>query len=198
MTNDMRSIIKEILRKALHAFSLTIWLVYVTYGFKVAFIYVSACLIVSFTLEVIRLRKYKYYPFKSITEKLARSPEKYRFAAHVHFFAGSTLTLYLLKNELGIIAILCSAASDAIAAIIGMFFGKHPNPWNENKTLEGTFAGMITAFLVVLFLSQNVCYGILVAIVFAIIDSLKIHINDNFILSPSFGCALRILELIGL
>jgi len=190
------SIIKEILRKVLHAFSLTIWLVYMVCGFEITLLYTFACLIISFILEVIRLRKYKYYPFKFITEKVARTPEKYRFAAHVHFFAGASLILYLLKDDLGIISILCSAASDAVAAIIGKLIGKHPNPWNESKTLEGTFSGMITAFLVITLFTGNVYYGISGAIVFGIIDSLKVHINDNFILPLSFGCALRILDMI--
>lgn len=191
----MKNIKKEIMRKTLHIFGVTIWFVYHYLGYEYTFTYLATCLLISFILELIRLRKYSWYPFKEITRRLSRKYEKSAFAAHIYFFASATLIVYLLKDIMAIVAIMTFISSDAMAAIIGMTIGKHKNPINKKKTIEGTIAGVIVAAIVTgVFLKP--IYAIATAITFLIIDSIDIKISDNFTLPLLMGITLRIINMI--
>ncbi|HID16382.1 MAG TPA: hypothetical protein EYP16_06250 [Candidatus Atribacteria bacterium] len=191
----MKNIKIEVSRKILHLFGITVWLVYDYLGYQYTFLYLASGLLISFTFDIIRLKKYSIYPFKKITEKLARKYERFTFAAHIYFFASATLIVYLIKDFLAIVAIMIFISSDAAAAIVGTSIGRHKNPINNRKTIEGTIAGIIvTVIVTVIFL--NPTYAIGTAIVFFIIDSVDIGISDNFTLPLFMGITLRIINMI--
>lgn len=191
----MKRIKNEILRKSLHVFGVTIWLVYSYLGYEYTFIYVALCLLVSFIFEIIRLKKYSLYPFKKVTKTLSRENEKFAFAAHTYFFASATIIAYLLKDIMAIVAIMVFISSDAVAAIIGITIGRHKNPINKKKTIEGTIAGVIVAVIVTNIFLETV-YALATAITFLVIDSIDIRISDNFTLPLFMGIALRILNVV--
>jgi len=193
---------KEIYRKSLHTFGLTIWFVYEFFNKNLCILYVLICLSVFFIFEVIRLKKPSLYPypFKKITEKVAREREKYYLAAHIHFFIGALIALIIFRGINSIVGILVAIFSDAIAAIVGVTIGRAKIPINKEKTVEGTLTGMVAAMIVIItFLGvtfTNIIKGLIIAIIFGILDVTNLPVNDNLIYPIIFGGTLSILDLI--
>jgi uncharacterized protein (TIGR00297 family) len=101
------------------------------------------------------------------------------------------------------------AFGDGLAGVVGMKWGRHPLPWHERKTWEGLAGGVLGAFagatLLFLFtvtrgLSRRpwgegavappvlwlACGVLLGAIVYALVESAPLAVNDN-LLAPALG-----------
>lgn len=113
-------------------------------------------------------------------------------AAYVYWFAGSLPVVLLLNKPVAILTIAVTLLGDTFAALFGVAFGSHKLPTNSRKSWEGTLAGTATSFLVAfLFSSSNLPLSMVSAAVFAIIDMLKLPIDDNFLMPLVLGLALQ-------
>ncbi|NVM52307.1 MAG: phosphatidate cytidylyltransferase [Candidatus Helarchaeota archaeon] len=182
-------------------------------GHLVLLIAVTWVLMILLFTDVVRLKKYRYYPMKMLA-KIYRDKERRVLAPHVYLTAGIlfsvvvsdriNLALGTPGNPIGIAAqivmmtVMISALADAIATIIGVTKGTHHLKGGKGKkTWEGWIAGFVSA-IVLGFLSymalmphfggsffEGIMLSLVAGVIFALIDffSPPIPISDN-ILNP--------------
>ena len=131
-------------------------LTFVSMHFIGPFVLATAILIVTllYTLsEIARIRGINIPVLSAITWNAANKTELYEFATSPIFFAlGIAVSLLVFPEPISYAAIAVLTLGDGGAHVFGMKFGKHPLPTNKGKSVEGTIAGFVCAFLGQLFL----------------------------------------------
>ena len=111
--------------------------------------------------------------FSSIT----RSFESNKFTGATFVFLGAILTYILFSQKVAGISLIIMSLSDAMAAIIGVGYGKTKL---LDKSLEGSFAFFLTTFIILYFFKISVITALLVSILVTIIELIDLpNINDN-------------------
>lgn len=105
-------------------------------------------LIVSITIGLVLsfISHKKKIPFVSHVLNIVDKNDKWPGKGAINYFIGVLIVFILFSDKnvvLGAIAVL--AFGDSIAAITGLYFPKTKNPLNENKSLEGSIAGLTAA-----------------------------------------------------
>ncbi len=84
-----------------------------------------------------------------LVRKLERSKkQKIKFQGTILLLSGVFVTLILFPVEIVYAAVAIVTFGDSIATIVGTSIGRHKLPYSDKKSLEGTFSGLIVAFLV--------------------------------------------------
>lgn len=159
------SLRRELRRKALHLTGLTIPAFYIAFGREFTLTFVALAFALFVVLEPfriiegfrdkIKLRLRLINPDMvagvEILERqvymIERSHERDGVAAHIYFSLASLIVIYFFDRNTAIAAITVATLGDAMAAIIGVRFGRHR--FKNGKSLEGSLAYFITAFLVI-------------------------------------------------
>lgn len=76
--------------------------------------------------------------------------EEQPFLASFTYLLGILFTYIFFGAHVAVLGILALSTGDAAATILGMRWGTHPIPWNREKTVTGSTAFLITAFLATL------------------------------------------------
>ncbi len=182
---------QEFRRKGIHACSLLVPLsagvnYLLTLGLLVAITIVYAA------SEWARLNGIKF-PFLSFVTRLCvRSSERRKFAiAPVTLALGVVLSLVLFPTLVACVTIAILACADSIATIVGKFYGKIRIPYNSKKSLEGTAAFFITAFIcAVIYVPLKT--ALIVSLVSCIIESLPVK-HDNITIPLGTGIFLGLI-----
>ncbi|MEX0568073.1 MAG: phosphatidate cytidylyltransferase, partial [Candidatus Njordarchaeota archaeon] len=115
-----------------------------------------------------------------IPSNLLREHEKTSVASYIYSISSAFVVALLFSQIVLIASVLVGLIADAMAALVGVYYGKHKI--TKNRTLEGTIAGFITAFVTIYIIVQHVLASLCVAFTIAIFDALNVkEINDNFI-----------------
>jgi phosphoserine phosphatase len=142
--------------------------------------------------EVFRLEGRDLPLISAITRHAASQSELYGFAAAPLYFAfGILLTLLVFPHPVSGAAIAIFALGDSAASIFGGLIGKRL-PFNKGKTLEGSLAGFIFAFLAgSLFVAPWIAaVGAAIAM---FVEYLPLPINDNVVIPVVTALALTLL-----
>ena len=111
--------------------------------------------------------------FQSIT----RSFESKKLTGATFVFWGALLTYILFDQKVAGIALIVMSLADAMAAIIGVGFGKTKL---LNKSLEGSFAFFITTFLILYIFEIPIIISLIVSSLATLTELIEIpKINDN-------------------
>ncbi|MFI3241439.1 MAG: hypothetical protein R3Y43_02615 [Alphaproteobacteria bacterium] len=197
-----KSTIIELQRKTLHLSSLWIpILIYLTYRTNALLIF-GTLTIFDLILEYANFKKQKWarLSYGAIFHKILRSFE----TKHNHFLPSgafyvllaSFLCALLFSKEIAVISISVMLIADANAALFGKLFGKHK--LYKNKSVEGSFAFLISALLVMLvchFLHPINYASIIACITATILEiySKQLKLDDNLSIPLSVGFILSIL-----
>ncbi|MBN1494663.1 phosphatase PAP2 family protein [Candidatus Peregrinibacteria bacterium] len=75
-----------------------------------------------------------------------------RFPGRGSFFLvlGAALTTFIFEKNIAMAAIMILAVGDSVTNIVGRYFGKITNPFNEKKKVEGTIIAVILSTLAAL------------------------------------------------
>jgi HAD superfamily phosphoserine phosphatase-like hydrolase len=140
--------------------------------------------------EIARIRGINIPVLSLITWKAANKTELYEFATSPIFFAlGIALAFLVFPEPISYAAIAVLTLGDGGAHVFGMKFGKHPLPSNRGKSVEGTIAGFVCAFLgAVLFVHP--LFALVAASVGMLIEGLPNPLNDNLLLPLVSGLVL--------
>ncbi len=146
-------------------------------------------------VELLRLRYPELsYPFKQVILSRLREKEAALFGAHVYITATLPLAILWLNREPSSWAVTIPAVmavfgvtvfADAASAIVGKRYGRRKWWHNDNKSLVGTSAGALVAFVVAWPFTGTIM-AIVAAAVFVIVDvgaPKPIPVTDN-ILNP--------------
>ena len=135
----------------------------------------------------------KRMPFFSvITRKAASQNELYLVVlAPVYFAVGILLTLVLFPAPLSSAAIAIFALGDSTASIFGRYFSRPTLPFNKDKSVEGSFAGFLFAFLAGWFFVSP-WLAVLGAAVAMFVEYLPLPINDNLLMPLCTGLVMTL------
>ena len=157
--------------------------------------FLLATLIIIVTLlytlsEIARIRGINLPVLSAVTWRAANKTELYEFATAPIFFAfGIAVSLLVFAAPICYAAIAVLTLGDGGAHLFGMKFGKHPLPTNKGKSVEGTIAGFVCAFLGALFF-LNPLMALIAAAVGMLIEGLPNPLNDNLLLPLVSGIVL--------
>ena len=194
---DILSYKQEIYRKIIHIFSSSIALLLWYFGkdtimpwiFLIAFIFP----IFDYLKNNINLLNNIYnYFFNTVT----RESERSTLSGASWIFIGSALTIYLFDKQTAIVSLLVMSLSDSAAAIIGIKYGTTKL---INKSLEGTFSFIITAFIIIYITMPylNIFFIIIISIITSLAELLSIYkINDNILVPITLGLMLSFVLII--
>ena len=182
---------QEFRRKGIHACSLFVpMLAGVNYLLTLKILILITILYLA--SEWARLNGIRFPILSSITRLCVRSSERRRLAyAPVTLALGVVLSLVLFPALVACVTIAILACADSMATIVGKFYGKIRIPYNHKKSLEGSVAFYITAFMcAVIYVPLKT--ALIVSLVSCIIESLPIEF-DNITIPLGTGLFLGLL-----
>ncbi len=132
-------------------------------------------------------------PFiSSVTSHAANQTELFGFAAAPIYFAiGIVTTLILFPGHAGGAAIAMFCLGDSAASLFGGLITTSL-PFNKGKTVEGSLAGFLFAFLAGSFFVSPV-YALIGAAIAMTIEVLPLPVNDNVLVPIITGAALWVI-----
>ena len=154
---------------------------------------ISIVMIIFFTSELFRLNGRNFPIISIITKNAVSKSEIFDFAsAPLYFGLGILLTLLLFPIQVSSASIAIFAWGDSAASIFGGRISKKPFLFNKDKTIEGSIAGFLFAFLAALFFVSpiNAAFGAAVAMFF---EYLPLPANDNLVIPISTGLILSLI-----
>jgi len=142
--------------------------------------------------EFARLNGVGFPVISYITRSCVRSSERRSFAfAPVTLALGVLLSLVLFPTLVACVTIAILACADSMATIVGKFHGKIRIPYNHIKSLEGSAAFFLTAFIcAAIYLPLKTV--LIVSLVSCIIESLPVN-HDNITIPLGTGLFLGML-----
>ena len=126
-------------------------------------------------------------------DRITRNFEKTKnvFTGATYYLLGCLFVIVFFDDKSIIMAsLLIMSISDSFAAIIGIKFGQ--TKIYKNKSLEGSFAFFITAFIILVFFVPDLklIFSILIAFIATLVELFSFHsLNDNITI-PVFSSIL--------
>jgi dolichol kinase len=195
---ERKSITKEVLmRKAVHSVGAFILVILALFGLPKAQLVILSMTALYLASEYLRLSG-RSLPFFSWLTRLATSEDEQRgvVVAPIWFALGSLTTITLFPFKYALIGVLTLSIGDPVASLVGLSVeNRHPYPFNESKSIEGTLAGLFVAVLACAFFTDPVT-SIIGCTAGMIVEASPTPINDNLtipIISSLASYALHIL-----
>ena len=128
--------------------------------------------------ELLRLNGASFPVISFITRLCIRTREQRRFTiAPVTLSLGIIFSLLLFPKLIAGVVITIVAFSDSIATVIGRFYGRLKIPYNHGKSVEGSIAFLVSAFICSIFYLP-LGIALIVSLVSCIIESLPIELDN--------------------
>ena len=183
----------DFFRETIHASGFLVPVIAALVGVPLVALMISAVVAVYAASEFLRARGINMPLISDVTRCAASQSELSEFAlAPIYFALGILLTLLLLPFPANSAAIAIFALGDSAASLVGGAFSGKPLPLNKAKTLEGSLAGLLFAFL-----AGSVFVAPWVALVGAavamLVESLPLPLNDNISIPLCTGLVLTLL-----
>jgi dolichol kinase len=190
---DKVTISGEILRKLIHLACSVIPVLYYFYFKREQIVVICVLITVIFLIaEIIRTRfEWGRELYKKWFFPLLREGEKdQNLTGATHLFLSVTVSFLIFEKHIAIPAVLILIIADAMAAIVGKFYGKH-------QLLQKSWQGSATFFvisLVVLFtnFSEQRMILVLIALIVTIVELLPLPFSDNYSVPLSAGLLLLV------
>lgn len=168
---------QELRRKGIHTCSLLV-LLFTSINYMLTLELLLAVVIVYSASEWARLNGIRFPVLCSITGLCVRASERRRFAfAPITLALGVVLSLLLFPTLIASVTIAILACADSMATIVGKFYGKIRIPYNHKKSIEGSVAFLITAFICAV-IHLPLKTALIVSLVSCIIESLPVEFDN--------------------
>lgn len=146
----------------------------------------GGCFLISFTLDFLRLRDHRFNSwFMKIFSQFVRRTETDKFNGSTFLCLAFFLVIFLFSRNVAITAMFFLSLGDAAAELGGKNFGRLKI---MGKSLEGTLAFFVVAFLVAYALFENVAVALIGALAGALVELFSFNLDDN--LTVPLGSAL--------
>ena len=179
--SEVLSIKDELLRKLIHICSsiFAYALFFLDQTTVCLIVGLGAILILSF--EILRSQYFSINRiFIKVFGKVTRNFEETELTGATYVMVASFIVLLpIFEFYVCIFSILIMSYSDTAAAIIGKKYGKTRL---FNKTLEGSFAFLLTAFIILLIMHPHVDWwlSVFAIIIATIVELVPLKVDDNF------------------
>lgn len=147
-------------------------------------------LVVYMISECLRVNGYSFPLLGGITRSSIRKLEERGFAfGPVTLVLGAILSTLFFPAVIAVTVIWIVAFADTAATIVGRSFGNHRIPYNVKKSVEGSLAALLVAFLCG-YIYLPVFPALLAAFFSSIIESLPLRSLDNLFMPVGTGILL--------
>lgn len=185
----------EIWRKALHLVSLIIPIGLLLWGKATALLILVPVATLFVLSEIARSRStavrsliYRLFGFMMRPEEIPDGPAPLRFNGATWVLLSACVVVAVFEPDQAAAGFIIGLIGDAAAALVGRKFGRR-RYGHKGKTIEGTVAFVVAAWLAVQFVPGVPPLGSLAAVaVAALVEGIGLPINDN--LSVPFAAAL--------
>jgi len=187
---------EEILRKGIHLSMLIIPIGYYYSSKTTTLVFLGVMILLALGVELVRLRwdLFSKY-FNKLLGNLLRQSEQSGLTGATFLFIGAFITILVFDKSIALIALLMLIISDAMAALVGKFWGRHK--LFKDKTLEGSIMFLLTALCIVLFLPTHpFVIGLMGVLSAFVIDVFIVQINDNFMIPVGSGLVMQVLAAV--
>jgi len=136
---------KEYIRQLIHASG--IFIVFLSWFLNPTILILICIIIVIFVELLFRIDRYRnIFAISTFLDRCKRKKDEKGF---VYFFLGIILTIYFFQFNIAVVnaAIIILLFGDSASTIIGKKYGKRHLPFNKQKTIIGTLAFFIVAFI---------------------------------------------------
>jgi len=168
------------MRKAVHSVGAFILVILAIFGLSKAQLVILSMTMLYLASEYLRLSG-RSLPFFSWLTRLASSEYEQRgvVMAPIWFALGVLSTITLFPFKYALIGVLTLSIGDPVASLVGLSVeNRHPYPFNESKSIEGTLAGLLVAVLACAFFTDPIT-SIIGCTTGMIGEASPIPINDN-------------------
>jgi len=188
----------EIFRKLIHLFDsiIPLSLFYLNRESLLVILFpitIIFCLIDFLRHHVTPIKKIYLFFFNIVTRDIEK--QKNTLTGASYYLIGCLLTVYFIHDESIIMAsLLIMSISDSFAAIIGIKYGK--TKIYNNKSLEGSFAFLITTLIILNFFipSLSIVKLIFISIMVTFVELFSFHrFNDNLTIPISSALMIQYL-----
>jgi dolichol kinase len=147
-------------------------------------------------IDISRLRGWRFWNlFRPLISSMAREHEvKGDFTGAAYILTTVCLVVALFDKPVAIAALAFIMTGDSAAALIGRKFGKHKY---GRKSLEGSFAFLVTAIITAYFIPDlPITIGLIGAAVATITEAFSLTIDDNLTVPLVSGLVMHLLLFI--
>ena len=188
----------EVVRKAIHIFSLSIPTIYFFISKQFAICLLAPITAAFISVDIARyyippIAQWFYHWFGWLLRRHETNVRKKRLNGASNVLISSLLSVLLFPKIIAINAITILIISDTTSALVGRRFGRHRF---LAKSLEGSLAFFISAVLVVLVapkidrLPMEYIIGFIAAAIGTVVEALPIKIDDNLSIPLAVGFSL--------
>ncbi len=124
------------------------------------------------------------FPFNLFSKVYLLKEEQEKYGTYLYFAIGQMFAAFICPPMVYLAILGISSISDLMTSQIGIRWGKKHIAWNQDKTWEGTIAGMITTFIMSFFF-VGLFWSLIFSIIFFEFDMLTnkpINISDNLLI----------------
>lgn len=180
---------QEIRRKLLHIL-IAFAPFFASFIYHTTLIALFSLVIIYLVSECLRVNGYSFPLFGGVTRSSIRKLEERGFAfGPITLVLGASLCLLFFPSAIASTVIWIVAFADTAAAIVGMSLGNHRIPYNIKKSIEGSCAACIVAFLCGS-IYLPLFPALLTAFFSSIIESLPLRSLDNLLMPIGAGVML--------
>jgi len=168
---------QEFRRKGVH-FGAVLVPVFAGINFSITLNLLMAITVLFIFSELLRLNGVSLPVISLITRLCIRTREQRLFTiAPVTLSLGIMFSLLLFPKLIASVVIIIVAFSDSIATVIGRYYGRVKIPYNHGKSVEGSIAFLVAAFICSIFYLP-LGIALIVSFVSCIIESLPIKFDN--------------------
>ncbi len=160
------------------------WFYYLIFFFFYAF-----CLFLLVN-EITRKTRNVAFPFNLLPQLVMSEKEKQSYGTYLYFAIGQMFAAFLTPPMIFFSILGISSLADLMKSQVRIRKGKHHIKWNQDKTWEGTIAGVVTS-LILCYIFVGLIWSIIFTLAFLIFDvitSKPFDVSDNLLIP--IGCAL--------
>lgn len=180
MNRGTASIRETLARKGLHSLGAFILVILDRFGLRAAQAVIIVMLGLYAMSELLRRSGGDLPLFTSITRAATSESEREAVvSAPIWFALGALLSITLFPLSYATIGVLTLTVGDPVAALVGQFLGRHPNPLNRSKSVEGSLAGFAASALICSLLTDP-AISVVGCLVGMLVEALPSPMNDNF------------------
>jgi len=191
----------ELLRKSTHIGALIIPVIIILLARKTSLWIVTGGAAIALTQDILRIynRKFRKFIYK-FWGKIYRRWEIKRFTGASYILSAAALSIFLFDKKIAALVMIYIIVGDTAAVFVGKLWGKHtiyarrnPDGTFRKKTVEGTAAFFIFAFIAGLFIPDiPFHWNILGAFVATIIELVSFCIDDNITVPLITGAIIQL------
>lgn len=160
-------------RNIFHMVGSIVPLLYLYSGKKYALFFASLVLL---AISIVELLRIKGYLNLNILRYLIKESEAKRPTGSFFFILSSVFVIVLFEEKTAILSLFVLSFSDPFAAFVGAKVGKKRL---FGKSIEGSFAFFLIAFVIVYLGGENLLKALIVALISTLAEFFSFRIDDN-------------------